>query len=128
MGQLVERAAHDAHIVGVAQVRDEGRLGRLVFHVAAQMGPSETAAHALLGAGEKLLQDIVGARHDRHHSTARLAHHRMAAELLAIAVQIVQHEGCGRVRLAVVVPVLDALAQSLVIVLEVGGKRLQRMR
>lgn len=50
----------------------------------------------------------------------------MAAELLTIAIQIVQHERSGWVRLAVVVQVLDALAQSLVVVHEVGGKRFQR--
>ena len=128
LGQLVERAAHDAHIVGVAQVGDEGCLGRLVFHVAPQMGPPETATQALLGVGEKLFQDIVGARHDRHDWTARRTHHRVAAELLAIAVQIVQQEGFGRIRRAVVRQVLEKLAQSLVVALEVGGQRLQRLR
>ena len=127
MRQLVEGAAHDAHIVGIAQVGDEGRLGRLVFHGAAQMGPPETAAQALLGAGEELFQDVVGAGDYRHDATAGVAHRRVAAEVLAIAVQIVQHEGFGRVLRAVVGQSLDALAQSLVVVLEVAGNRLQRI-
>lgn len=77
------------HIDGTAQVGDEGRLGRLVFHVTAQMGLPETPAQALLGAGEEVFENVVGACDKRHDATARVAHERVTAGVFAMAVQIV---------------------------------------
>ena len=51
------------------------------------MGSPQTAEQALFGADEEVFQDIVGACHERHDSTVGVAHHRMAAEVLAIAIR-----------------------------------------
>ncbi len=79
--QFGQRAAEEADIVGLAQVSDKRHLGWLVLHVAAQMGTPDTAAQALLGAGEELLQNVVGAGHNRHYAPLLVVQHRLAAEL-----------------------------------------------
>ena len=127
MGQLVEAAAQNVHVGGVQQVGGQGGLVWLVGQVAAQMGAPEAAAQGLLGGGELLLEDVVGADHDGDGLAARIAHDRMTAQARAIALQIGQHEGVGGVgRLAVVAGGLDALTELPLVVLQVGGQRRQR--
>ena len=99
LGRLIEGTAHDAHIVGIAQSGNKGRLVQWVPHLADQMGPPETAAQAMLGAGEEVFEGAVGALDYCHDSPPWVAHQRVAAEVPAIAVRIVQQEVFGRVRL-----------------------------
>ena len=91
------------------------------------MSAPEAAAQGLLGGGEVLLEDVVGAGRDGDGLATRIAHDRMTAQARAIALQVGQHEGVGGVgRLAVVAGGLDALTELSLIVLQVGGQRRQQ--
>ena len=61
MPQSLERAAHDAHIVRVQQVRCQGGLHRLILHVAPEIRAPRAPPRLLLGGGEEVLGDVVGA-------------------------------------------------------------------
>ena len=106
------------------QVRCQGGLGRLVLHVAAQMGAAQTAAQALLGGREELLDDMVGALDNRHRPALVIAGHGMAPQPVTVAIQIVENdplrivgsqtaEGRGP----------DPLAQVLMVAPQVGSNR-----
>ena len=124
---MVEAAAQNLHIGGIQQVGGQGGLGWLVGQIAAQMGAPEAAAQALFGGGEVWLEDVVGTGRDGDGTPARIAHDRMAAQALAIALQIGQHEGHGGVgRRVVVEGDFEALAELSLIVLEGGGQRWQQ--
>ena len=51
-------------------------LGWLVGQVATQMGAVEAAAQALLGGGDVLIEDVVGAGYDGDGTPAPIAHDR----------------------------------------------------
>ena len=106
------------------QVRCQGGLGGLVLHVASQMGAAQTAAQALLGGREELLDDIVGAVDNRHRPALLITGHGMAPQPVTVAVQIVENdplrivasqtaEGRGP----------DPLAQVLMVAPQVGSNR-----
>ena len=118
---MVEAAAQNLHVGGIEQDGGQGGLGRLIGQVATQMGAPEAAAQALLGARKVWFEDIVGAGCDGAGAAAGIAQHWMAAQALAIALQIVQHEGGSGVGWCVVGGGLEALAELSLIVLEVSG-------
>ena len=63
--QIVERSAQDTDVLGVAQVGDQSGLSGLLLEVTGQMRSTQSAAQVLLVATEQVLDDVVGARHDR---------------------------------------------------------------
>ena len=95
--QAVQRAAHDAHVVGAQQVGRQSGLRRLVFHVAPEMRAAQAPPQLLLRGGEEMLGDIVGALHDGQHATAGIACHGMTEQAVAVAVQAGQHHRFGPV-------------------------------
>ena len=59
--QLVERTAHDLHVVRLAQVLNQGGLRCLVLHIATRMGAAQSPPQALIRHGEEVLHDVLGA-------------------------------------------------------------------
>ena len=88
------------------------------------MGAAQTAAQALLGAREELLDDIVGAVDDRQSPAFVIAGHGMPCQPVSVAVQIVEDDA---LRLEGSEPAgrLGPLAQVLVVALQVLGDRLE---
>ena len=90
--QEVERAAHDPHVVRVQQVRCQGGLGRLVLHVPIEMRAAQAPPQLLLGGGEEVLGDIVGAFDDGQDAAAGVPHHGMPEQAVAVALQIIEDD------------------------------------
>ena len=83
-------------------------------------------AQALLGGGEEVLGDVVGAVDDGHSPARAIASHRLSAQLVAVAVELAEND---RLRQALDGParalLLDPLARGLPVALQGGGDRLQ---
>ena len=68
----------------------------LVLHGPTEVGIPQAPTQAALVAGEEVLGGIVGALDDRHGASALVVCDGMPEELVAIAVQIAQHDGFRR--------------------------------
>ena len=122
--QLVERTAHDAHVVRVPQVRRQGGLRRLVFQIAAQLGAAQSPPQALFRNGEEVLDDVVGAVDDDHRPARAIAGHGMPAQPGAVAVQVSEDDRLGRAQdRAGGLLRGDPLAQLPAVALQVGGQK-----
>ena len=123
--QVVQRAAHDAHVVRAQQVRGQRGLRRLVFHVPPEMRAAQPPPQLLLGGGEEVLGDIVRALHDGEDLAVGSPRHGMPEQAVDVAVQVREDH---RLR-SVVGPARllggDLLAQLVMVGLGGGLDRLQ---
>lgn len=88
-------------------------------------GRARGVGAALIGSGEEVFADVVGAGPDCDGTAGRIAHDRLPAQGLARAVKIVHHACGGLVGLAFEGLDVDELAELSLVALQVGGYRLQ---
>jgi len=94
-GEVVQGAAEHSHVVGPAQIGNVGGLGGLLFHVSAEVGPSDSSAEPLLLVAEEMLGDVIGPLDDRDDVPVFVSKHGMAEEPVGVALEVVDDDDVG---------------------------------
>ena len=92
-GQVLQRAADEANIIGAIEIGHQRRLCGLVLEIPSQMRPAQTTAKVLLLVTEVVLGDIVSAFDHRDDGARIVTKGRMTEQEMAVALEVGQDDG-----------------------------------
>ena len=110
-GEVLQRAADDSDVGGVAEVGHEGGLDRLLLEVSAEVGSANASAKQLLAGTEEMLGGVVGPLDDEQDVAVFVSDGGMSEEVVAVLVEVSEDDGIGEFFGASVRHAIDPLGE-----------------